>query len=534
MEGDRKIEILQAEMNIDNWLIQLSKSPVERKGFLETGGMLSLPALSVFVKNAPQQKIDSLVYDKKLSVHVLSSFMDNTISSDMLSSTEKILRYSRKKNMGREHAAKEIMLSLLPQLHPSLKEHFHQCTEEIFQRIHSGKLPYLVFKRVCIDLIKWSHNHLQIWVEEADFDLKQLPKIMWRGKASQSEQYFLLLLMKFGFDVVCFGQDEELVFTDVPLSSESMQMLSYHHQISESSKSTPASAAVEEKRTATPAYRASKEIEELLSEKNSLYYRPWQFREHRTSSLTLKTTYEEMFMIGKQPGSIRPGFQAGEDSVRIPVLFSKVLGVSKNRRRYWRAVQELMQQPQASTIKSFPFTRKTSSINPLHYSASLAEDSTVLDPEKMVLGEWWKYTSLPKGFQLALASAISRHCERPRLKQLKDETLFELQLYLFHQALQIPKDMLILLQNFDLPHDVPKLILYHNENNGYLTRSDAALLLLLNEFGIDLILFNPPGRLDLEKYIEEQYFDNHWLEEMSYGEGFREPSAVKRLLRKWF
>jgi hypothetical protein len=87
-----------------------------------------------------------------------------------------------------------------------------------------------------------------------------------------------------------------------------------------------------------------------------------------------------------------------------------------------------------------------------------------------------------------------------------------------------------MLQKFDYSQEVPKVILYNNEINGTMTRSDAALLLLLNQFGVDLVIYNPPGHNDIENFIEGSAFDSHWLEDVVFEQEFKEPSIIKKVI----
>ena len=60
-----------------------------------------------------------------------------------------------------------------------------------------------------------------------------------------------------------------------------------------------------------------------------------------------------------------------------------------------------------------------------------------------------------------------------------------------------------------------------------MTRSDAVLLLFLNQIGVDVFHFNPTGRNDIEPYIEAEAFDSHWLEEVNFDLEFHGSSAYK-------
>ncbi len=121
------------------------------------------------------------------------------------------------------------------------------------------------------------------------------------------------------------------------------------------------------------------------------------------------------------------------------------------------------------------------------------------------------------------------HAKAIYLNQLEKETKQDVALYVFAQLSQIPPHILELLEKFDYSQEVPKIVIFNNEKSGELTRSDAALLLFLNQIGIDVLHFNPTGRNDIEPYIAEATFDSHWLEEVNFNLEFHGASAYKNL-----
>ena len=60
------------------------------------------------------------------------------------------------------------------------------------------------------------------------------------------------------------------------------------------------------------------------------------------------------------------------------------------------------------------------------------------------------------------------------------------------------------------------LVLYQAPQQPTLAREDVALLAFLNRFGVDIVFYNPTGKLDLEKYLQEDTFDGHRLEHMVF------------------
>jgi hypothetical protein len=237
----------------------------------------------------------------------------------------------------------------------------------------------------------------------------------------------------------------------------------------------------------------------------------------------------------KERAFIRPGFEVIKNEVNIPCVFAKVAGISNNRGEYWNRLREFTEGELSISVKQFPMTQEVKQSYHYHYQQSIGSGGK-LTSEKIMAGNWWKYNYLPTGLQLGVAAAIARCCENPRLKMLPGEKKEDVQQYLFKQAFSLPENILRVLQKFDYPQQVPRLILYNTEKNGNISRSDACLILLLNELAFDIVLFTPTGHNDLEVYIDEKHYDVHWLEEVAFGQEFSEkdPSFIQRIFKGLF
>lgn len=402
---------------------------------------------------------------------------------------------------------------------------------ELFQKNHAGGFNHPEFRRVFLDVIKWIWNHLDPWMKEIDI-VENVPHIIWYGELNKSQLYFLYYITLLGLDVVILHPEGKDDFKEVDPENKWSTVVKYP-----TTKALMPFPREEPQRQGTVAYRASQEIDHVLHHEGSAFYKPWQFRNHLPMPVTLKTTYDEIFLIAKEKAFIRPNFSATADEVKIPSLFAKISGVSTDRKDYWDKMYRLINQVNTVTVKSFPFMQEKKSNNQFHYQHALNKERK-LDPEKMMKGNWWQYGDLHDGVQKGIASAISRMCANPRMKAQHGESQEQIQLYLFTQAISIPAEFLNLMQTFDYSQDIPKIILYNNENNGTLSKADAAILLLLNELGLDIVLYNPPGHNDLEHFIDKEYFDHHLLEEMVFDLSFQErkkdSSIVSGFLNRLF
>ncbi|OLS37768.1 YceG family protein [Bacillus sp. MRMR6] len=520
-------------LSYENWFDLLKKPLSERPEFSSDRGTVQIGQVLGKFLGVP---IDTDEYYNQLFDYVNSS--DNNlhlISEESLNkkidnlhfqSIQKVLNinHEQKLSINRFTAFLDgeqlLFKSKVPAVHRKIREAMIY-TLELFAAEDSSGLKSPELRRVLVDLIKWSMNHLHPSLEHADPE-RGMPKFLWYGEAKKSHQYFISFLIKLGCDVVLFHPEGKDVLENV------MNEDIFTHQFPNKMPPEPFPKERRSRKT-TVAYRASREIETILNQEGSGLYKPWQLRDYTPSSITLKTTYDELFILGKEIAMIRPGFEVGNNHVKVPSLFAKIQGVSRNRKEFWERIQALAQHDYSLLIRQLPFTWSSSNDFRFHYRNALDKDGLLI-PEKIMQAHYWPYSFLPTGLQRGIANAIRRICENPGLKPLSGESFEELKIYLFSQSMYTPKELIQLMEKFDYSQHIPKLIIYNNESNGMLSRSDAALLLLLNQFGIDIVIYNPPAHNDIENFLDENLFDTHWLEDVVFELEYKEPSRLKKIL----
>ncbi|OHR63239.1 hypothetical protein HMPREF3291_17090 [Bacillus sp. HMSC76G11] len=520
-----------------DWQALLFKPLSERSGFVNTPSEIKIPQIAIRMLGTPLvedeyfQTLYDLVHNDELEIHFISENLDKTIPQEKFQAIQNLLILHGKEKLSvNRFVAFMDRDQLLPMLgNPELNRHLRACVIKVLTPFFENRKDETGdFRRVIVDLVKWTWNHLYKELEKTANQDDRIPAFFWYGNATPSEQHFLKFLILFGCDVIVAHPEGTDILADADPDEAISKIIRYPgtHQLTAFPKTRP-------ERTSTIAYKASKEIDQVLHSDDSMLYKPWQFRNYSPNAITLKTTYDELFILIKERAFLRPNFEVRNNTVNIPAIFSKIFGMTKNRRAYWSKIQDLTDYEYAEVIKQFPFTWEAKGNPHFHYQNALGEKQE-LQADKMMNSHWWRYSNLPTGLQKGIAEAISRYCAHPKLKKQDQESLYDLQLYLFNQAMNIPNSMIKLMQNFDYSQYVPRIVLYNNENNGFMTRADAAILLLMNEFGLDIVLYNPPGHNDIENFVDERYFDSHWLDEMSFGEEFQEPSRLKKFIRKMF
>ncbi|MBP2241258.1 hypothetical protein J2Z40_001820 [Cytobacillus eiseniae] len=527
-----KVKLLP--VTIDNWLPMLKKEPKERPYYSLEQGTIQLGQVIARFLGVPldedeyYNKLFDYIHIENAGLMLISEdTLDKTIDNQQFQSIQKILNINREQNLSINRfvafldGEQLLLKSKYPSLHRKVREAMIAILQ-LFSAQEPNGLKSQELRRVLVDVIKWSFNHLTANWDDLD-PINGMPKFLWYGNSTKSHQYFLYYLSQLGCDIVVFSPSGE----DIQIGEGTDIEQAFLHQYPEKKQQEPFPTE-KRRRTATVAYRASREIESILNHEGSGLYKPWQLRDYTPISVTLKTTYDELFILIKEIAMIRPNFEVKNGKVKIPAIFAKVQGVSKNRKEYWERLQTISQYDHSLLIQRFPFTNNINNDFRFHYRNALGSDG-LLDPQKMVNAHYWKYQHLPTGLQYGIATAIRNICARPYLKAAHYEDKEEIKTYLFTQGMQIPPSILQLLQKFDYSQEVPKLILYNNELNGTMTRTDAALLLLLNQFGIDIVIYNPPGHNDLENFVDDGIYDVHWLEDVVFEQEFKEPSLLNRV-----
>ena len=258
----------------------------------------------------------------------------------------------------------------------------------------------------------------------------------------------------------------------------------------------------------TAAYHAERELDTLMY-RDSGIYREKQYETAHT--VILQTMYEEISILWKEEVKYRPSFSTIEDEVHIPVIFAKVSGVRDGLvPQYWRSVKELITED-TFVIKSAPFIEPGAS-NPMRAYAAEFYKNGRLAKDKVK-----SHASYPYGF---LREEIQDYI-LDKLKLLIDQKAirgtFEngTEYTIIATVLNLPKEIVRLIQKFDFTKTNPKLI-YINTGEQMISLEDSILAAFLNRVGFDVVFFVPTGYQNVEKYFNRKVMEEHQIGEYVY------------------
>lgn len=364
-----------------------------------------------------------------------------------------------------------------------------------------------------MNIVKNFYIKFLYWIQKYSIKLLQNyeygsinPKVLFYGDIQRDEIYFLIFLSLLGFDVLYFHTNEGNKFNEVESINIYSNLIEYPYK--ESLKPFPKEAKAI--RRETVAYRASREIDQVLHTEDSGVYRPWQFEDYEVTSRPLKTTYDELFILWNEEARFREGFKAENGGVYIPNIFAKISGTNININEYWEGFNKLISNKETTIlIEKIPFN------NPRGFAVTpgLFNIDGKLNKEKVKNIREYRFGYLRTSVQNLILDKIE--------DLISSEDIFafpvtnDFKTKILYTILGLEKRYLDLLQKFDYPLQIPKLVIFDG-NESTFSDEDIIIIAFLNVVGFDIVIFTPTGYNNIESGIDKYYYDIHKLEDFKF------------------
>lgn len=321
------------------------------------------------------------------------------------------------------------------------------------------------------------------------------------GCKDENEALFMKFLSRLPVDILilCPNLNEKCCLKD-----ELLYEVSYEESLS--IKHYP-----EEKfqaKVGTVAYHAERELDELLYN-NSGLYRNQQYS--KANIIILKTIYEEIRILWNQEIKYRPNFSTVDNIVNIPVIFSKISGVKDGTiNQYWNYINELITD-NTFLIQESPYIKSTD-LNPMKpYSVDFIKNGKI-QRNKIKKHKKYQYGILREEMQDFILDKLQLLLDQKLIKGIGENGT---EYTVIAQVLNLPKEIIRMIQKFDFTKKNPKLI-YINTNETIISIEDSILIVFLNLIGFDILFFIPTGYQCIEKYFKVKLFEEHQIGEYEY------------------
>jgi len=230
------------------------------------------------------------------------------------------------------------------------------------------------------------------------------------------------------------------------------------------------------KRQETVTYKASLEIHQILHHDESGIYSPWQFENYEVVPNTLKTTYDELLILWKEEARFREGFNVHSNKVYLPNIFAKINGTTSDMNLYWKQINTLVEEEESTLfIKRIPFTMSTSSRQSLDYS-HIFNGNGGINLDKVKELKEYKFKHLKTSVQNLILNKLNELLTADGLFIYPMENEFKSRI--LNTILHLDQSYLKLIQKFDYPYSIPKILIYNGDESAF-TKEDIIILAFL-------------------------------------------------------
>lgn len=259
---------------------------------------------------------------------------------------------------------------------------------------------------------------------------------------------------------------------------------------------------------ATVAYHAERELDTMIYS-NSGMFRNRQY--NKANAISLRTMYEEIKILWDQELKYRPNFSTTNDEVNMPVIFAKISGVKdKQVQKYWESVKSLVTEDTV-LIKNGPYIN-VNEINPMKpYATDFLRGGKL---QRNVIKSHSKY---PYGI---LREEIQEYI-LDKLQNMLDQKLIKgigvngTEYTVVAQILNLPKELIRMIQKFDFTKKNPKIV-YINTTENPISPEDSMVMAFLNQVGFDIVFFVPTGYQSVETHFSKGLMEEHQIGDYLY------------------
>ncbi|MCL1982728.1 MAG: YceG family protein [Clostridiales bacterium] len=249
----------------------------------------------------------------------------------------------------------------------------------------------------------------------------------------------------------------------------------------------------------TVAYGAEQEIREILSTGITTFYQMKQFRE--LNPIVLKTTFEEIDIIWKEPAKFRPAFSTAGDIVTIPSIFAKINGVKDSVESYLAGIRAKI-TADTLFIDKFPY------MPPCQDPAALDFVKRVyfkdhIDMEKIKNSKYYSYGLFGAETQNVIAKGIIDFLKNDWYAKKRTSFGYDI----LECLLRLPHDAVQLIHNFSFTESVPKVVVF-NPGDTACSAEDCILIMFLKSLGFDVAVYAPTGYMVIEEHIHSELFNS--------------------------
>lgn len=260
-------------------------------------------------------------------------------------------------------------------------------------------------------------------------------------------------------------------------------------------------------RIGTAAYHAERELDTLMYQDSGMF-RDQQFA--KANTIMLQTMDREIKILWDNDLKFRPNFCTADGVVSMPVIFAKMSGVrDRNVENYWISIKQLI-TPETLVIDKAPFLTAAAP-NPVKMYATEFFKNGKLKKSKIKSHPRYPYSFLREEMQEHILDKLEMLIRQRLIKGTFENGM---EYTIVSVALNLPKEAVRLLQQFDFTKKNPKLI-YILTSEILMSAEDSIYVTFLNLLGFDVLFFVPTG-YNIENHFNKRLMEEHQLGDYVY------------------
>lgn len=262
-------------------------------------------------------------------------------------------------------------------------------------------------------------------------------------------------------------------------------------------------------RMGTVASHAEQEMMDIMSRDSNGLYKSQQFA--KANSISLQTMYEEIPKMWDITVNYRQFFRIENNTVDIPVVFAKVSGVKDGQvGAYWDSIRSL-RTDNTILISKIPYIA-SGTPNKFKGLASEFYKNGKLQKQKIKNYSDFPYAILREEIQNHILDKIEMLINNKLVKGIGENGT---EYTVIGWCLNLPKEIVRLIQSFDFTKKNPKLIFVCTTDKT-LSLEDSIIVAFLNLIGFDILFFVPTGYQCIERYFTRKLMEEHQIGEYQY------------------
>lgn len=380
-------------------------------------------------------------------------------------------------------------------------------------------------KNITIKLITWLYEHKNL-LKDFNYENNDKPKLLYYGDIKLHEALYLIFLYNVGVDIIYINTFNDSIFEKLDEDLEFSSL--YVNETVKPYFNFPITESLV--RQETVAFKASEEIDKIIHNDQDGVYKPWQFENYNITPLTLKTTFEELNILWKEPSRFRSGFKVAGKTIYCPNLFVKISGSQSSLEDYYSYVAELTSASASILINELPITKTEFNRQDTYRLANVLNSNELIDINKLRANSLYKYSYLSDTIQLNIIKSIE---ELFTLDVLTIDMDINMKLRILNTILNLDKSLLELIQNFDYPNNVPKIIIYDSKESVF-SIEDSIIMAFLYLNGFDICVLTPTGYNNFEMHIDSKFYDIFKLESKQFNLALPDLNKYKKKKSKGF